>query len=123
MFRLESKLTKRPLLLLGTIGARTGEPRSTVLRWFPDGDRDDCWVVIGSNGGATRHPGWVHNLARRPGEATVELGEGPFPVVAELVTGAEREAIWARVVEEAPSYRRYTDKTDRLIPVIRLKQP
>lgn len=121
LFRLGIKVQGRPLLRLGTLGARTGERRTTILSWFPsDGEAAESWTVVASNGGSARHPDWAHNLAHHPEEATVDIREGPVAVTAELLTGPEREEMWRRVVEMAPVYRRYEDKTDREIPIFRL---
>jgi len=121
MFRLGVKIQGRPLLRLGTVGARTGKKRTSVLGWFPDEARSESWIVVASNGGAPRHPGWAYNLAKSPASGTVELGKGePVPVLSEMLTGAERDHAWSRIVETAPGYGRYEEKTDREIPVFRL---
>lgn len=120
MFRVGIKVQGRPLLRLKTIGARTGKPRPAVLGWFPDAEESNAWVVVASAAGSPRHPGWAHNLARNPDAATVDVGDGEVPVDVELLTGPEREAVWDRVVHMAPGYSRYTEKTDRELPIFRL---
>jgi deazaflavin-dependent oxidoreductase (nitroreductase family) len=120
MFRLGVKVQGRPLIRLGTVGARTGKRRTTVLGSFPVGDKSDAWVIVASNSGSARHPGWAHNLAGNPGAATVDAGDGEVAVAVELLTGAERDSMWSEVVELAPGYGRYTEKTDREIPIFRL---
>ncbi len=60
----------RPVLLLTTTGAKSGQPRTTPLVYTTDGDRI---VVIASKGGAPSHPAWYHNLVAHP-EVTVEVG-------------------------------------------------
>jgi deazaflavin-dependent oxidoreductase (nitroreductase family) len=120
MFRLGVRIQGLPLLRLTTVGARTGRRRRVVLGWFPDGDRDDSWVVIASNAGARRHPGWAYNLARNPDQVSVDLGDGDLEVVPGLITGAEREAVWEMVVTRSPGYGKYAVSTDREIPLIRL---
>lgn len=114
------KVQGRPLLRLVTTGARTGRRRETVLGWFDDPTGREAWLVIASNGGSSRHPGWAHNLAKSPREALVDLGEGEFLVEAELLPGHERIEQWNRVVELSPGYGRYVEKTDREIPIFRL---
>lgn len=118
MFRWGWKIQGRPLLRLTTVGARTGRPRRVVLGWFPGGDRG--WVVVGSNGGASRHPGWAHNLAKNPDSVMVDLGEGDIPATARLLEGAERDEVWNQVITSAPGYGRYTSKTDRELPIFEL---
>lgn len=121
MFRRGMKVQGRPLLRLTTVGARTGKKRKAVLGWFPDGDRDESWVIVASNGGAPNHPGWAYNLAAHPEEATIETGDdASIEVRAELVTGPERERLWEDIAATAPGYLAYTEKTDRELPVFRL---
>lgn len=116
MFRRGIKVQSRPLLKLFTTGARTGEIRQTFLGWFPDGD---SWVIVGSNGGSARHPGWAFNLDAHP-DAAVDLGDGEVPVRAEVMTGTDRDRMWAQIVETSPGYGKYEEKTDREIPLFRL---
>ena len=108
-----------PTLVLETIGARSGEPRSAVLGYWPDGPR--AWLIVASLAGAARHPAWLFNLAKDP-QATVEFGDGRrVRVDAETLEGAELDAAWGRIAREAPQYARYPTKTDRAIPVLRLR--
>jgi deazaflavin-dependent oxidoreductase (nitroreductase family) len=120
MFRFGMKVQGRPLLRLTTVGARTGKARRAELGWFPDDDRDDVWLVVASNAGSAAHPGWAYNLAANPDQVTVDLGEGEFPVTAEILSGDERTAAWERVVTMAPGYGAYLDKTDREMPIFKL---
>lgn len=120
MFRFGGKVQGRPLLRLGTVGARTGKHRETVLGWFPDREREASWIVVASNAGSARHPAWAYNLAANPKEATVDMGGGKTRVDVELVGGSERRLIWNDVVEMAPGYRRYEEKADREMPMSRL---
>ena len=119
MFRLGVKVQGRPLLRLETVGARSGQRRNSVLGWFPS-ESDESWFIVGSNAGSARHPGWAHNLAANPDAARIDLGNGEFGVDAGLVHGADRESVWNRVVELAPGYGSYLEKTDREIPIFRL---
>lgn len=121
MFRLGVRVQGRPLLRLSTVGARSGKRRETVLGWFPSQpDRTDSWIVVASNAGSARHPAWAHNLAKNPDKARADLGQGEMGVDVELLAGDEREAVWNQVVDMAPGYESYRQKTDRQIPIFRL---
>jgi deazaflavin-dependent oxidoreductase (nitroreductase family) len=77
---------------------------------------------MGSAGGANWNPAWVHNLAKDP-EATVDFGDGRRVAVrAESVEGSDLEAAWKRIEAEAKQYSDYRTKTDRQIPVVRLRE-
>jgi deazaflavin-dependent oxidoreductase (nitroreductase family) len=107
-------------LVLETTGARTGEPRTAMLGYLEESD--DSWLVMASLAGASRHPAWLHNLASQP-EATIEFGDGRrLPVRAETLAGPELETAWQRIAVDAPEYARYRTKTDREIPVVRLRR-
>jgi deazaflavin-dependent oxidoreductase (nitroreductase family) len=107
------------LLLLTTVGARSGKTRRTVLGWFPDGD--DSRLVVASNTGAASHPAWYFNMARNPDKVWIEVGKRKLKVRPESLKGAEREAAWRRIAAQSPGYAAYQEKTDREIPVIRLR--
>jgi deazaflavin-dependent oxidoreductase (nitroreductase family) len=107
-------------LILETVGAKTGEPRTAALGYLEE--PPDSWLVIASLAGAARNPGWLYNLAKNP-DATVEFGDGSrVPVRAETLDGEDLEAAWARIAVEAPEYAKYRTKTDREIPVVRLRR-
>lgn len=107
-----------PVILLTTVGAKTGKERTHVLGGFADGD--DAWLVVASNGGAPTHPAWFINLARNPDKLRIEVGNRKLAVRADSLQGREREEALARVAAIAPRYGEYQKKTDREIPVIRL---
>jgi len=72
--------------------------------------------------GASRHPAWLHNLAKQP-EATVEFGDGArVQIRAESLEDADLARAWERIAVEAPEYVKYRSKTDRDMPVIRLRR-
>ena len=107
-------------LMLETVGARTGEPRSAMLGYVDEAPAS--WLVVASLAGAARHPSWLYNLAREP-RATIEFGDGRrVDVVAETLDGADLSAAWERLAIEAPEYDAYRSKTDRTIPVVRLRR-
>ena len=107
-------------LMLETVGGKTGQPRQSVLGFFPDGD--DAWLVVASLAGAARNPAWLHNLAAQP-EATVQFADGQrVGVLGETLDGADLAAAWQRLELEGPEYPKYRTKTDREIAIVRLRR-
>ena len=106
------------LLYLTTVGAKSGQSRTTPLARFDDGQGG--WFVVASAGGSVSHPGWYHNLAAHPDQVQVELGGQTHKVAVTQLSGAEREAAWQQVVSAAPNFTKYLAKTDRELPVLRL---
>lgn len=105
-----------PMLILHHTGAKTGRERETPLAYLPDGDR---WIIFASKAGAPAHPHWFLNLKANP-DVRVEVDGETVAARATEVTGAERDAIYARQVEAIPQFAEYQEKTDRLIPVVAL---
>ena len=108
----------RPLLLLTTTGAKSGQLRTKPMMFIPDGDR---LLVIASNAGAPIHPDWYRNLVAHP-EVTVEVGNETFKAIATVTEGLERQRLWSRVVELYPFFADHQAKTSRQIPVIVLRR-
>ena len=108
----------KPVLLLSTTGARTGRRHVNPAMYLPDGDR---WVVFASMGGAPKHPDWYHTLVANPA-VTVEVGTETFEGRAEVITGDERDRLYARQVQLYPQFADYEKQTIRTIPVIALSR-
>lgn len=108
----------RPLLLLTTTGAKSGEARTTPLVYSKDGDRI---IVIASMGGAPKHPAWFLNLSAHP-DVTVELGTEKFVAKASVAQAEERDRLYARQAAEMPAFTEYQQKTTRRIPVVVLER-
>ncbi|MBC9227243.1 nitroreductase family deazaflavin-dependent oxidoreductase [Aeromicrobium sp. 636] len=108
------------LAVLTTIGARSGLPRENPVGWFPGGD--GSYLVVASANGARNNPAWFHNIAAHPDDVTLEIGPRKIAVSAEQLHGAEREAALRSIIEAAPQFAGYNDKTDRVIPVVRLTE-
>jgi len=102
------------LLLLHTMGAKSGQPRVNPVAYVRDGDR---LVIIASKGGAPTNPDWYYNLVARP-LATVEVGIEQFQVRATIATEPERTRLYSQMVAMLPGFAEYQRKTTRLIPVI-----
>lgn len=106
------------LLLLHTVGARSGKPRVNPVACF---DVDGQLLVVGSYAGADVDPAWLHNLRAHP-RAHIEIGTDEYDVVARELTREQRDAVYPRIVEQAPGFGGYQDKTTRVIPVIELQR-
>jgi deazaflavin-dependent oxidoreductase (nitroreductase family) len=111
------ELAGMSLLLLTTIDARNGRPRTTPVAYHR---RGDCYVIIASNGGAARHPNWFRNL-ERDANVTVEVGAETFPARARILDNSEREAVFAAIVAQAPAAGAFQARAGRTIPVIELE--
>ncbi|WP_327139192.1 nitroreductase/quinone reductase family protein [Nocardia sp. NBC_01327] len=94
-----AQFTDRNLLLLTTIGARTGEPRTWPLAYIR---RGDDVVIFAANGGRPHRPGWYFNLIATP-TATIEVGTESWPVSATVATAETRPQIWHDIVDSSPA--------------------
>jgi deazaflavin-dependent oxidoreductase (nitroreductase family) len=112
-----SAFRDRPVVLLTTIGARTGNLRKTPLMRV---EHAGTYAVVASMGGADRHPQWYANLLVHP---RVGLGDGGLnlELTAREVVGAERARWWSRACTVFPSYVGYQSRTRRRIPVLVLE--
>jgi deazaflavin-dependent oxidoreductase (nitroreductase family) len=108
----------KPLVLVHHVGAKSGKSRIAPLVPYLDGDRI---FIFASKGGTDNNPDWYHNLVANP-KTVVELGSDTFPVDARLLTGAERDEIYARQSVVQPQFAEYQRKTTRLIPVLELQR-
>jgi len=107
-----------PILLLTTSGRVTGEEHTTPLIFGMDGDDP---VVVASQGGAPKHPGWYRNLVKNPA-AEVQIKAERFPVRARDAEGEERDRLWRMMNGIWRHYDAYQEKTDRQIPVVVLER-
>lgn len=107
----------RPLLLLTTTGAKSGQRRTNPVMYLREGGH---LYIFASKGGAPTNPDWYLNLLAHP-EVTVEIGDQTSQAIAKPVTGAERDSIYARWSQRYPQYREYQENTTRSIPVIELE--
>lgn len=108
----------RPVMILHTIGAKTGAERETPVTYTRDGNR---YVIAASKGGAPTNPAWYHNLVAHPA-TTIETDRETVKVRASEVTGPERERLWEQHAAERPEFRDYPNRTDRVIPVLTLER-
>jgi deazaflavin-dependent oxidoreductase (nitroreductase family) len=104
------------LLLLHTIGAKSGQKRINPVACITDGDR---LVIIASKGGAPTHPDWYYNIVANP-LVTVEVGTEQFQAQATISAEPERTRLYNQMVAMMPGFAEYQSKTIRVIPVITL---
>lgn len=102
------------LILLTTNGAKTGKRRTNPLGYI---ELDDKIVVVASNMGSPRHPGWYHNI-RHSERVTIETGTETYEAIAAIPPATERDALFAKVVAEDPGFAEYQAKTTRVLPVV-----
>jgi F420H(2)-dependent quinone reductase len=110
--------TGDPIVVITSVGARSGHLRKNPVMRV---ERDGTYVAIASQGGAPKHPEWYHNFLAHP---LVELQDGAekHTYAARLVEGDERAEWWDLAVRTWPTYARYQERTDRLIPVFVLER-
>jgi deazaflavin-dependent oxidoreductase (nitroreductase family) len=105
------------MVLLHTIGAKSGQERVNPVVYQADGDR---LVIFASKAGAPTHPDWYHNLLAHP-RTKVEVDGRTVEISARVAEGDERERLWNRQKEQMPGFADYEQKTTRRIPVVILE--
>jgi F420H(2)-dependent quinone reductase len=112
--RIGGSLAGLKILLLTTVGRRTGRPRTTPLGYLPEGSD---MLIVASNGGNSWFPAWWLNLRDSP-VAQVQVGSSKLAVTARKASPEERERFWPRLVDAYQGYAAYEQKTTREIPVV-----
>jgi deazaflavin-dependent oxidoreductase (nitroreductase family) len=109
----------QPICLLETVGRKSGELRKTPLLFLPDGDRV---ILIGSKAGATKHPGWIHNMRANPRvKLLAPRRSGEY--VAREAEGEERDRLWDEACDYYAGYQTYQGRAgNRQIPVVVLER-
>jgi deazaflavin-dependent oxidoreductase (nitroreductase family) len=107
-----------PILLLHTVGAKTGRHLVTPLIYRADGED---YVVLASMGGWKTNPAWYHNLVASS-DASIEVGREQVAITAEIAEGEERDRLFALHAAEYPQFGYYQRKTSRSIPVVVLRR-
>lgn len=115
--RLGGSFEGAPMLLLHTVGVRSGQERVSPMMYLADGDR---YLVFASAAGADNNPAWYWNLLHHP-DASIEVGDEHLNVHAVELTGAERDEKYAEQARRYPGFAEYQRKTPRTIPVIALQ--
>ena len=102
------------VLLLMTIGRKTGRERTTPLGYFME---DGNYVITASNAGRDVHPAWFHNLRANP-HVTIEIKDRQLEAEAEVAAPEKRRALWSQLISLSPWYANYAKKTTREIPLV-----
>jgi deazaflavin-dependent oxidoreductase (nitroreductase family) len=111
-----AKPWKADVLILTTIGRRSGRERQVLLQYFPDGE---AMIAAAANGGEAANPAWYVNLMAEPAAGVEVLGQ-TIAVRAEELSAEEAAVWWTRIEKRDPAYERYARATSRRIPVLRL---
>jgi deazaflavin-dependent oxidoreductase (nitroreductase family) len=106
----------QPLLILHHVGAKTGIKRLSPLATLVE---DGRIFIFASKGGSDTHPDWYRNILANP-QVTVELGTEVFPATAAVVSGEERDEVYAKQSALHPQFEDYQRNAKRLIPVVEL---
>jgi deazaflavin-dependent oxidoreductase (nitroreductase family) len=109
-------LGNRPLLLLSTVGRRSGQERTSPIMYVRSGDR---LLVIASNNGAPEDPQWYRNLLADP-TVTVELPGEQFTARAEPLSGDDYDREWTAIKQSFPFFAEHEARAGRRIPVVAL---
>ena len=110
------ELAEVPLMILTTTGSVSGKPRAVPLAWL---DINGRFVVIASMGGAADHPPWFKNIRANPAVG-VEVSGRTYRATASILTGADRDEMFAEVCAQMPVFGDYQKRTERTIPVVEL---
>ncbi|HET6793868.1 MAG TPA: nitroreductase family deazaflavin-dependent oxidoreductase [Acidimicrobiales bacterium] len=106
--------TGLPVVIVTSRGHRSGKIRKTPLMRV---EHDGSYALVGSQGGAPKHPQWIFNLRAKPDEVRIQDGPDVFDVSVRELEGDERAQWWERAVAAFPPYAEYQERTQRRIPV------
>jgi deazaflavin-dependent oxidoreductase (nitroreductase family) len=106
-----------PILLLNTVGRKSGKKRTTPLMFIRDGDN---YVITASNNGSDKHPAWYHNI-KGSAQIEIEVPGKHIEAVPSIASEAEKERLWPQLVALAPFFDGYRKGTSRSIPMILLR--
>ncbi|MCA9630878.1 MAG: nitroreductase family deazaflavin-dependent oxidoreductase [Myxococcales bacterium] len=106
------------ILLLGSVGRKSGQLRVAPLPYFRVAD---YLVVIASNAAQAKHPAWYHNIRANP-LVDVQLKGERFSARTRVLEGEERERAWRVVTTKEPRYAHYQELVERKIPVVALER-
>ncbi len=110
-------------VILHTVGRKSGKHHKVALPFWRD--ENGHRIVIASYAASPTHPAWYLNLVDRDAnpDVFVKVQRGEYRSVPEVIEGAERERLWAALLEDRPFYANYQAQIERLIPMVRLPEP
>jgi len=115
--RIMHKLIGLDMLLLLSIGTKTGKERTTPLLYIEDKGRYFC---VASYAGNQSHPNWYYNIVKEP-KITLRIRKRLLKAEARVLSGEERDIAWEKMVRLYPTYEKYQSRTSRIIPVVEFK--
>lgn len=115
--RIGGQLWKYPMLLLHTIGRKSGQVRTHTLLYVRDGEN---MVICASNNGQPQYPGWYWNLKAHP-KARVQAGRQHYEVIAFMASDDEYNRLWQKLLAVRPQYAEYRTRTTRAFPIVILQ--
>lgn len=115
--RIGGQQWKYSMLLLQTVGRKTGQSRTHTLLYVRDGE---IMLVCASNNGQPRHPDWYLNLTANP-RAKVQAGRQRYNVIAEVAPDEEYGRLWQKFLAIRPQFAEYRARTTREFPIVILK--
>ena len=116
--KMSGNFATMPLVLLHTTSAKSGNQRVIPLAHMRDGDRI---LIFATKGGNPKHPDWYNTIVANP-NVTVEVGSETFEAEAVVLTGEERDRLYAEHSENHPVFAEYQTRTERQIPVVALNR-
>jgi deazaflavin-dependent oxidoreductase (nitroreductase family) len=112
--RLGNRMGGQSVLLLHTVGRKSGKPHTTPLSYYREGD---TYLVVASNWGKESHSAWFYNLLQNP-RTTIQVGAAVIPVVARPAEGEEYDRLWVLVTSQNDQYLKYQKGLARKIPIV-----
>ena len=110
-------LAGHPLLIMTSVGAKSGQPRRAILTFSRDGSD---YVVAGTASGSKSDPAWLRNVYANPNVTIEAEGRPPVEALASIAGAAERDRLWDQHVAALPDFAAYPEQTGRVIPMVRL---
>ncbi len=112
-----NRIAGMPVILLTTVGVRSGKPRTIPITYIMDGGD---YILTASNGGSNKNPSWFLNLQKNP-DVVIRVRHKKLNAVATQVDRTSKARLWAQLISLSPFYSNYQARTSREIPMVRLR--